>query len=607
MVTVKFLGAEYAFPEEVREYYLYWCKFNEISNRFKKLISNQMHRGINPEYILEDGVKVYHDLMYKEGMNVISMLAELKIYDVTVDELVENNVGFGMVTDVLKKTLEEYLRIMKEIESEKIDRVERAYQNASSNITGTGVSIWTNSFSTAFVHSMIESRTLKNQIKKAENEYNRALNSINSTTEYKRVNMLKTELFDVFYPGITKACGVFVEELMLIFLRALKLNDIFDYTKVSDLDLVKSKNIMKNINHLEDKEGPLKAAFEVCPYNEDVYVYIAKMGFCDQETFRTAEYYKQEKAMLDCLMDFCENNADDVVKIENSVSSLAYYEKVPTAIIYSRIFKEEYNNIVNSYEQIKMVVQDESLLPSWLRGKLFCTPSMIVDGGVTVVLDKLQKYLDKIVTDERFNQLIALGVADYADLNLDNQQEKSLVEIKQRYFSLMRVLIESYIQTIRSESQAEQDQLNIIERDYANDYNKQKREELDEKKQEELQMDEYYKEMDQLRHKKNTSRNIKITIVTIFVLCFISIYAFCLDYQVKRDECFEKCVEEYVKTNIDSSADSIGVSSFEKQKGKGKYVLVVHYRNKNSKKSNDIELQCQYDAKNSSCYLYQEK
>ena len=92
-VTVKFLGENYSFPEELKDYVSYCNEFEKINKRLSQALLVTMNRptitGGETSQAGEVETKLKED-MRKEGKKVISMLAKYNIFDVTDVPLADN-------------------------------------------------------------------------------------------------------------------------------------------------------------------------------------------------------------------------------------------------------------------------------------------------------------------------------------------------------------------------------------------------------------------------------------------------------------------------------------------------------------------------------------
>ena len=216
-VTVKFLGENYSFPEELKDYVSYCNEFEKINKRLSQALLVTMNRptitGGETSQAGEVETKLKED-MRKEGKKVISMLAKYNIFDVTESDLVDNNKGYIYYNDVYQNIMMRGLRLNLAEELQNfLDDWEDAQQSAYSQVTGTGISMYSNSMIAHMTLAAFETSTIKKQCEQADRDYKRAMDALSargtSVTEKKNAEvMIKT------FAEIANAFGMFISELM---------------------------------------------------------------------------------------------------------------------------------------------------------------------------------------------------------------------------------------------------------------------------------------------------------------------------------------------------------------------------------------------------------
>ena len=180
-VKVYFLGEEYSVPEELKEFIGYLHDFEEIHNEIMPLLTNQI-----PKKEFTGGADVdfeyFKSPLSKTGEKVIAKLARKNIFDVTLNDVVYNNKGYIQLYNVCKDTMQGMVNILMNAMESWLDGYNNAYSSAASNITGSGVSIWTSSLSSALIYSALEASTLKKQADKADIQYRAAMRPLSTNT-----------------------------------------------------------------------------------------------------------------------------------------------------------------------------------------------------------------------------------------------------------------------------------------------------------------------------------------------------------------------------------------------------------------------------------------
>jgi hypothetical protein len=116
-LTVKFLGSDYTFPYELKEYVSICSEFEKINDTLSKALLTTMKRpsiiGDEPSQAgdVEQGLK---EKMRNEGKKIIPMLAKHNIFDVTESDLIENNKGYIKYEETYKAVSDTHMAIDKE-------------------------------------------------------------------------------------------------------------------------------------------------------------------------------------------------------------------------------------------------------------------------------------------------------------------------------------------------------------------------------------------------------------------------------------------------------------------------------------------------------------
>lgn len=92
------------------------------------------------------------------------------------------------------------------------------------------------------------------------------------------------------------------------------------------------------------------------------------LGLCDIDTFKTAQYFHQDKYLIDDFNNYIINNKDSTFKIKVPVSILALYQQINAKSIYHDIYVEELNNIIYQYNKLnQIIIEQNHVLDTWIR------------------------------------------------------------------------------------------------------------------------------------------------------------------------------------------------------------------------------------------------
>lgn len=324
-VKLYFLGEEYTVPSELREFVGYLNEFDVIRNEVMLLLTSQMKTqgytgGADEDFIY------FKNPLTKIGQKIIAMLAQKGIFDVTLDEVVYQNAGYIQLHNVCQETIQEMANILMHAMQDWVDGYENAYTSAASNITGSGVSIWTNSLSSALIYSAMEASTLKKQANKADKEYSFAMSCLSERVNNAQQQQERNLLVNKYYPSAAEALNRFVSDLMEFYISKLEQNGIFAYSLIKQYNLKRSMGILDNLSLVADKKGILEQAFTCCPYNPDIYKAALDNSLADVRTFETAKHFMQDEILLPYVEEYCQQYYGDREKIAEVVKILALFK-----------------------------------------------------------------------------------------------------------------------------------------------------------------------------------------------------------------------------------------------------------------------------------------
>ena len=324
-VKLYFLDEEYTVPSELREFVGYLNDFDEIRNEVMSLLTSQMKLQKYTGGADEDFV-YFKTPLTKIGQKVIAMLSQKSIFDVTLDDVVYQNPGYIQLHTVCQETIQGMANILLNEMQDWKAGYENAYSSAASNITGSGVSIWTNSLSSALIYSAMEASTLKKQANKADKEYSMAMTLLSKRIDDSQKQQERNLLVNKYYPCAAEALNRFVSELMEFYISKLEQHGIFAYSLIKQYNLQRSTGILDNLGLVADKKGILKQAFICCPYNPDIYKAALDNGLADLRTFETAKYFMQDGILLESVEEYCQQNYENRDKIAEVVKILALFK-----------------------------------------------------------------------------------------------------------------------------------------------------------------------------------------------------------------------------------------------------------------------------------------
>lgn len=455
-VVVKFLGSDYLFPKELKKYVVFCHEFEKISNRLSQALLVTMSRptiiGDEPSQSGEVETTLKEN-MRKEGRLIISMLAKYNIFDTTESDLVDKNKGYIYYEDVYKNIMMHGLRenLMEEMNNFR-SGIEQAHHSANSQITGTGISMYSNSMIAHMTLAAFETSTVKKQCENADKTYKKAMELLiaqgTSTRDKNDAEvMIKT------YAEIAKAFGMFVSELMDIFLNKLQEHNVFNYSKIKPYNIERSSELLNNMELVDNKRSILIEAFKICPYNPDIYASLLELGICDLDTFKTAKEFYQDSLLLNVIENYCNENLKFYDKVETPISILAYYKDVSITDILKTLYESELISIQSKYGELHGAIEDKRLLDKWIRKHINQQTESIVAYSLDTVRSNLEDFIKEIISPEQYLQFINIGILSMDILRLKNSAETELSKINLEIINALMAEFVLYVDDAKNRKQ----------------------------------------------------------------------------------------------------------------------------------------------------------
>lgn len=368
--TVWFLDEQFTFPEELNEYsnYLWWLE--TLLKLLQNLLIEQMQSG---EFSggAEEDFAYYAEPLKSVVEHVISDLAEKGVYDVTIQELLYDNSGYINLHQICEETMS----AMQEINNFRLDALRdgmnQAAVYANSKVTGSGISIYTNSMAHALAYTALETREVQKQTRVAEASYRVMVSSLENRVDRDHAELVKQLLTDVYYPVVYGCLDLFMSNLKEVCLQ--KLNDVgrFTFDRLKQFDKKRSANILENLDiSKESAKEIVRQAFLYCPYNEDVYYYAWMYCNPSISTFETAVYFGLSELLANNMELACKQDYNAACDFSITVKALQVMQSKSEVDVLQSICCSKILAISNKYESISRAVLSGENLKYWIKYNL---------------------------------------------------------------------------------------------------------------------------------------------------------------------------------------------------------------------------------------------
>lgn len=449
-ISVRFLDKVYNIPNDAITFLR--CR-DEVSNGFTKLLQEsskliEKYRNYGTDKFFgygESDINHLKDVMRQLVDGVVKKLIDSGIYDINEAEMVQR---FSVFEDIVE--LEKRVVINATIEGQKIVNAKNAglsyaYRSAASNITGSGVRLYTSSLTSLMMHSAIENSILKSQAKKADQEYEKALREINSQSSSAFERMCKDILYNDFFPNLTKLFIDFHNDLLKNYLLELTQHGKFSIDNIEQYNENKSSTMLENMKHATDKRALLIQAYEMCPFNIEVYEKMMELGFFDVETMKDAKKIFKVSELSGLLEEKIKNNLKKPDVIKDYITVLADYKGVNETDILKTFYQSTISRIKNDYHELFLLCADSKRLDKWIMEKINSDMDKVVTTSEDDARNKVNSWIQRNVEDSEFAELSNMGLMTIEDVRMKDSTMTTLEEVKTEYANTMVSRIMDYI------------------------------------------------------------------------------------------------------------------------------------------------------------------
>ncbi|MDO4444981.1 MAG: hypothetical protein Q4C97_05520 [Bacillota bacterium] len=434
-ISVKFLGDNVLFPNELLDYVLY---FNEFKSEMDKLFAIQNERVNKEWYDYPDNE--FDEMLIEEGKKVISKLAIKDIYDVTINELVNQNKGYVLFKEITEECFENLKDIAIKAMQDWLEGYEKA-RTSYNQVTGSGTTLYSNSLLSHITFAVIEEGTVRKQLDKADKEYQSAMERLQRSNASTQDRQKKELLYSKVYPAYTNIIAIFMSELFDKYLSILEKHSVYEYSRTKKYSAEQSNEILQNLDLVEEKEKVLVQAFKKCPYNTNIYLELIKMENFDYDTFMTAKVFAQDNLLYNDLEKYCKLNANKFEDIIVPVKILASFKAVSEKEVLRSVYSSEIKEIEEKYKSIQKSFNDNIVLTQWVKKNIVQDTEQLITMRFSDVQKSIFEVINNIVLPETFQKLMSKELLDITIFGT----ETDLQIINKNLYADMMSKMEAYI------------------------------------------------------------------------------------------------------------------------------------------------------------------
>ena len=286
-INLTFLGQAYALPGDILSYIEYQQFFSLLRQGLLSFMLD--HFGDCEKW---PSLNLATDQFRKTADQCVKWLCEQGIYDKTVDDFIENNEGYQLYEAAVKETLlksaDIFMTYLKDLQADMVT----AEQAAASNITGMGFSVYSSNIIDLAVFAAMEHNALKKQSIAADVQYNAMVNEARRRGQSSADKQTATLNAEYWLPKMNEAITVFIASLFHKFIDYLIAAHKFDAATRNYLDIKRANLIIQNIDSAADKQQLIREAFIKCPFCEEVYGAVVKMGLFTRDECHAAKTFQ---------------------------------------------------------------------------------------------------------------------------------------------------------------------------------------------------------------------------------------------------------------------------------------------------------------------------
>lgn len=449
-VTVKFLGGNYQVSEAVNEFLYYDGLLVSILGKIIEEVSSNLARDSRRKpsdayYCMDKDAEKYKKIITSGAELLVKKMLSLGIYDVTVNDLMNNVATFSDIDALVLAIAKKLVAEGEQFVEMKNRGTERAYRYASNGITGSGISIFTNSFSALMVYSLTERSILLSQAKKADKQYQEAVKAISARVDSGFERMCKDIMFGEYYPALIDILKDFPTKLMGNFFEEMISHGKFDFDSIEKYNMRKADEMLENIHQVSDKKEFLKQAFLVCPFSDKLYEKCLECNVLDKETFETASYFGMGDDLAQKVDDYIKKNLKEIEVITPLIKILALYNNCSEKDVLEKAYEKTLKNIKGQYRKFNNSLSDKRALDKFVRENLICEMKEIINKSSDDAINCIKKKMNQTITEKQFNELTNLGILLPEEIRI---QESSSVELADINKEICDKLVENILEYI---------------------------------------------------------------------------------------------------------------------------------------------------------------
>lgn len=472
---VQFLGKRYILPNSYEI-----CEYRNLMNSISKAYETvNRHLNVRIEHVEEQEKKYgnkgfciqmqFWDDISDRGDGADMLAESMDDESITVCPDGDDSDNYGKRTNGYRSMIklgDAMEQVARTIYYEKERSVEygqqTAYRNAASNITGLGYGIITNSAVDLLFYNAVSNATLKSQARKADEQYARESGAAARRAHDVYARQMGEIYYDQFIPAARRCISLWANEITEKALAYEIRNGHSIFPEIKKYNQQESKKVLEKITHTTSKDTAidlLHQAFELCPFDFDIYKKAAQIGVLDLDTIElfmsyvcSLDDHSTKFEIIHEIEAYCRKNFDKKSIIDEQCELLLYvrYGNSKKEVL-EKIFNTSISDVKSSYKSLKKVISDEQEVVLFVKTKLQCGKECMQFANTSkeIIGKEVKNYIDGLTKGINLQFLLDEDLVTYDDLTSENTTD--IAEINKTYCELISECVIRYNEKMQKE------------------------------------------------------------------------------------------------------------------------------------------------------------
>ncbi|MDO4443486.1 MAG: hypothetical protein Q4B69_06375 [Slackia sp.] len=454
--AVSFLGKTYRIPSAAKQYADYEADMVHYLAELIHMVSVNIDRDMNAgpkswiDHASED-LEAYAAKMTEITAAHVKLLVENGIYDVGPDTLLEGVSSFDDLGNFSIRTVKSTLDRVRRIADAQETGLRYAHNAAASNISGSGITVFTSNMAVLASCAIAEGSVLMRQKSRAEREFRTAAEKLSRQAASAIDKVCYHAMIEEYYPGLPLIFGDFWRQVSKKFLCEMVLHEKFDFDSIAQYNGRRAEDMLDNLDFTSDKKTLLEQSFLMCPFNPRVYQECLNEGLMDINTYETARYFRADDELNDKIDKACMDMVESENAFERVINLYATIENIEKDAAAEKLFDRKIKQALKYAGKRENTAGSDDALGIWIASNLCSCASELCDRSNEAIASEVSAIMhattDSRLVEEIENRCRAFRAAFLKDTSPDASAREIAA-------SAMAMAVVSYARQLRSKVEA---------------------------------------------------------------------------------------------------------------------------------------------------------